>query len=267
MTADLVKRNRINALDILQTLSENDTIHLQETCILAWGHLGKILPDEELNLVLLRLVKYLGHTNPVISGTAFNEILKNLGEASGMEIDINVEKMLSAFWSNIALEAVQDLLIRPQTTQLMADLLQTTVPEFLVMTQAYTLPWLVLTKRTDVIKRISQARNDDETWKTCMAPSNLNPILALLLIQSTQDTEIFVMSLLKNVSSRFKELDLTDLLRVEPASNALHLLKAAGDADESKRSKVRVVSSSMTWSKLKLSTDSSCFAVLGQSSL
>lgn len=37
---------------------------------------ARISNDDELNLVLLGLVKYLGHSNPIISGAAFNEVSK-----------------------------------------------------------------------------------------------------------------------------------------------------------------------------------------------
>jgi serine/threonine-protein kinase ATR len=148
------------------------------------------------------------------------------------------ERMFSAFWPSIAIEAVKNLLVRPQTPQLMADLLEINVPEFLVLTQAHTLPWLVLAKKTDVIQKIQQARKDPEVWMTITEPSNLNPILALLLVQNVPDMEDFIMSLLKSAHPRFKEIDLGDLIRVEPASTALQLLKAAGEADESKKSRV-----------------------------
>lgn len=36
--------------------------------------LSRIFIDEELNLVLLQLVQYLGHANPIVSGVAFNEV-------------------------------------------------------------------------------------------------------------------------------------------------------------------------------------------------
>jgi hypothetical protein len=34
----------------------------------------RVSGDVELNIVLLRLVEYLGHTNPVICGLAYNEV-------------------------------------------------------------------------------------------------------------------------------------------------------------------------------------------------
>ena len=146
--------------------------------------------------------------------------------------------MLSAFWPSIAIEAVKDLLVRPQTCQLMADILEITVPNFLIRTQTYTLPWLVLTKKIDVIQKIQQARKDPEGWMTINEPSNLNPILALLLVQSVPDMEAFIKSLLKSVDPKFGEIEMEDLIRVEPASTALQLLKAAGEANESKKSRV-----------------------------
>jgi serine/threonine-protein kinase ATR len=146
--------------------------------------------------------------------------------------------MFSPFWGTVAIEAVKDLLVRPQTTQLMADLLGISVSEFLVLTQSHTLPWLVLLGKPEVIKRIAEARKDSQVWLSCMETSNLVAILPLLLIQNVPDTETYVMKLFKAISSQFKEIDFTDLLRVEPASQALHLLKLAGDADDSKKSRV-----------------------------
>lgn len=34
----------------------------------------RISSDDETNIVLLRLVEYLGHTNPLISGLAYDEV-------------------------------------------------------------------------------------------------------------------------------------------------------------------------------------------------
>lgn len=38
---DIAKRNKANALGILKSLSEKDSSHLQETCIMAWGQVGR----------------------------------------------------------------------------------------------------------------------------------------------------------------------------------------------------------------------------------
>ena len=147
-----------------------------------------------------------------------------------------MERMFSPYWNTVAIETVKDIFVRPQTAQLMADLLGISVTEFLLLTQTFTLPWLVLLGRPDVIKRITDARQDKEG---CLAePSNMAAVLAFLLAQRSGDIENYVMSRLKAVSSQFKEVEFSDLLRVEPASQVFHLLKAAGEADEAKKARV-----------------------------
>ena len=75
-----------------------------------------------------------------------------------------------------------------------------------------------------------------------MDPSNLVPILALLLAQPISNMDDFVLSLMNGVSRRFVEqkLDLMELLKVEPATTALHLLRAAGEAEREKKPRVSV---------------------------
>lgn len=146
--------------------------------------------------------------------------------------------MFSPFWDVIAYQAVKDLLSKPQTTQHMADLLNTSVSGFLIFTQSYSLPYLVLNKNYDVIKRISQARQDDQQWLVCFEASNFVKILALLLQQNVVDMEAFIMSLLVGYDPKFKENDLTDLMKVEPSNTAFYLLLAAGEADEKTKTRV-----------------------------
>jgi serine/threonine-protein kinase ATR len=146
--------------------------------------------------------------------------------------------LFSPCWGTVAIEVVKDLLVKPQTTQLMADLLGMSVSEFLILTQSHTVPWLVLNKQVVVIKRIAEARREEEEWKVCTDAMNWCPILALLLVQNVPDLETYIMGLLKVVSPGLKRFDLADLIRIEPASTALCLLKAAGEADDSKKSRV-----------------------------
>ncbi|KAI1003089.1 Protein kinase [Podosphaera aphanis] len=229
----VIRSNRSHVFEILRRFPDEQGTHLQETCIFTWGQIGRIVKDDELNIVLLALVQYLGHSNPVVSGAAFNEILR-LTRA----LDTTVSRLFSPFWGTVANEAVKDLLVKPTTTQLMADLLQITVVEFLLLTQSHTIPWLVMGKRTDVIKRISVARKDAEVGMACAEASNLVPTLALLMIQDVPDIENYIMSHLKYASPRFKDTNLDELMRVEPASQALHLLKAAGEAQDDKKRRI-----------------------------
>ena len=149
--------------------------------------------------------------------------------------------MFSPYWDTIAIEAVKDLLVRPQITQLMADLIGISVSEFLILTQTFTLPWLVSSGKPEIIKRIADARKDADGWLACMETSNMVAILAHLLTQRVSDVEHFVMSRFRAICSQFKEIDFADLIRVEPASQAFYLLKWAGEADEAKKSRVLII--------------------------
>lgn len=237
-TADsqIATNNRSNALDILRQISKNSAPQLTETCILAWGQVGRAANDHELNLVLLRLVEYLGDSNQFVSSLAFNEILL-LAEARKTRVAL----LFSPFWRSIAPVVVKDLQSRPQSAQLMADALSMSVADLLITTQAHTLPWLVLTKRRDAIIKIAEARGDEDPknpWRLCFENTNMAPIMACLLVQNVPDLEAFCMTLMKNVSPHFKDLDLLDLLRIEPIGIALELLKSAGEVDSSKKSRV-----------------------------
>jgi serine/threonine-protein kinase ATR len=228
---EVTRRNRVNAINILRQFSGESAPHLAETWVLTWGQIARVSKDRELNLALLRLVEYLGHTNQIVSGLAFTEILST-AEAHA----IPVGQMFSPFWRTIAHTAVSDLQNRPQTVQLMAELLSISVPEFLVETQAYTLPWLVLVKKTDIITKISQAREDDDPSKAII--SNMVPIMSLLLVQAVPDIEKFIMELLRGVSSAFDKIDLVQCLGIGAIEIAVELLKNAGDEDDSKKSRV-----------------------------
>ncbi|KFY23332.1 hypothetical protein V493_05913 [Pseudogymnoascus sp. VKM F-4281 (FW-2241)] len=232
VNVNVTRKNRVNAINIFRQFSGETVPHLTETWVLAWGQIARVSKDRELNLTLLRLVEYLGHTNQIVSGLAFTEILST-AEAHG----VPVGQMFSPFWRTIAHTAVSDLQNRPQTVQLMAELLSISVPEFLVETQTFTLPWLVLAKNTDIITKISQARDDDDPSKAII--SNMVAIMPLLLVQAVPDIEKFIMGLLRGVSAAFDKIDLVQCLGIGAIEIAVELLKNAGDEDDSKKSRVR----------------------------
>lgn len=146
--------------------------------------------------------------------------------------------MLRPFWRSIGPTVVKDLQSRPQTAQLMADILGTSVTELLISIQADVLPWLVLAKKKEVILRIAQARNDEDPGATCLDAANLGPILAILLVQNVTDLENFILALLRDISPIFNGFEFVDLLRSEPMLIAVELLKNAGEEDDSRKSRV-----------------------------
>jgi serine/threonine-protein kinase ATR len=153
-------------------------------------------------------------------------------------LGIPIGQMFKPFWRSIGPTAVKDLQSRPQTAQLVADLLRVSVSELLLSIQADVLPWLVLTKNQDVIVRIAQARGDPDPGKACLEGSNKGPIMALLLVQNVPDLESFITALYRNISQFFDGFGFVDLLKIEPMLIAVELLQNAGEEDDSRRSRV-----------------------------
>lgn len=238
---DIARRNRVNTLAILKSLSDKDTPQLTETCIMAWAQLGQKVTDEELNLVLIQLTEYLGHTNLAVSGLAFSEML-NLATARGT----TPSALFRPFWKNLAFSIVKDMVARPQLTRMMAELHQISVPDLLLLLQGDALPWLVLTKKKDVIQKIAEVRGEERAWQACLDHGNLTRILAILLTQdvpsSEGDTrprvEDYAMSLLRHISSHFEEFTMVDLLRTEPMYVIYELFKLSGEGDEGRKQRV-----------------------------
>ncbi len=159
--------------------------------------------------------------------------------------------MFELYWSSLAYLAVRDIIAQPKLTRLLAEIQDMTLAQLLLHIQTYALPYLVLNKKKDVIQMIAEVRNETEPWQPCLDNANLGRILALLLTQETTDIQEYTMSLLRHISPHFDEFSLADLLQIEPLATTFHILKAAADADESRKPHVR--SNSFVWLKLRRS--------------
>ena len=146
-------------------------------------------------------------------------------------------KLFAPYWRTIAVKVVQDIHRRPQVAQQISDLLAISVSSFLSMTQVYTVPFFVLTKKQDVLQRIADACGQS-IMVLCREHNNLAAILSCVLLRTSTDVEDLIMTLLNAVSPEFGNVDCPDLLKSEPQSTASELLKAAGENDEVKRAKV-----------------------------
>ena len=132
---------------------------------------------------------------------------------------------------------VNEIQRRPQIAQQLSDLLGLTVNEFLQTTQVHTVPYLVLTKKREILQRVADACN--RSAKTlCMDHNNLAAVLACILLQGFEDLENMIMGLFTAVSPEFSKIDYTELLKAEQPLTASELLKLAGEDDEAKQEKV-----------------------------
>lgn len=150
-----------------------------------------------------------------------------------------VARLFRPYWRTVAPTVIKDLQRRPQIPQYMSDLLGISVPEFLSLSQMYTIPYLVLTKKREILQKIANACGRT-TKALCMDHNNMAAILAYILLQSSGEMESVIMNLLNAVSSEFSNLDCAELVRAEPILTASELLKAAGEDDDVKKAKVNL---------------------------
>lgn len=230
---ELLRTNRQNIIAILKSVSEKRQPHLTESCIMAWGQLGKVVKHDELNLVLIQLLDYLGDNNNIVSAFAFNELVK-LAES----LNTTPRRLFEPYWRSLAYLATKDMIHRPQRSRAVAELLQISVNELLLLIQTHALPWLVLDKRKDIIQKFAEARQEKEIWPTLVESMNLGAILSLLLVQDTEDIEVFAKSRLDEISPHFHSNSLLSLIQSEPVLTAMELLKAAGDSDDQRKALV-----------------------------
>ncbi|PFH56755.1 hypothetical protein XA68_16038 [Ophiocordyceps unilateralis] len=227
---DLLHRNRKCSIALLKKTSDQHQPRHVETHIMAWAQIGRVATEDELILVLIQLLEYLGSSNGLVSAFAFNELL-NLAESRS----ITPRRLFEPFWKNLAYMATKNMVQRPQQSRAIAELLQISVNELLLLIQSHALPWLVLDRQTDVIQKIAEARQEKEPWRPLMDSANLAATLALLLVQDADNMEHFTQSRLNDISPHFHSLTLLDLFQAEPVLIALELLRSAAGADPARQ--------------------------------
>lgn len=243
---DILSRNTANALQFMKSISDRNESNINETCLMAWGQIGTVVSDEGLNLVLVKMLEFLGHQNPIISAVALNE-MTNLASHR----KTNPRRLLDPFWRNLAYSTVKDMLTRPQTVQMVADLLKTSITELLLLIQSHALPWLVLHRKKDIIQRFLDARRDlsppdkredEQLWTMLyMDDANISTIISRLLVQDVPDVEEYARSVLLDVCPNYEVPSLKELLQTNPVPITFELLKLSGDGDESMRASVSLL--------------------------
>ncbi|KAL0265042.1 serine/threonine-protein kinase M1 [Diplodia seriata] len=241
---DIRQKNRISALNFMVQIADRNALGEQETLIVAWGQVARVCGDDELNIALLQLVNYLGHTHPMIYSVAYHE-LQSLADS----FKCKPMEMLRPFWRNVGFEVFKDLCVRPQKAQLLSDLLETGVNQLLLLTQKDVLPYLVLMKKKDVLKRIAAARQTT-VQDICLQPKeNLAAILATLLIHPADDVETSAAALLCESVPGLGKKEFTELVKITPTYVACEILKASA-GEEGARKKELCNKAFSVWASL-----------------
>ncbi|KAH7078025.1 hypothetical protein BKA63DRAFT_277194 [Paraphoma chrysanthemicola] len=226
-------RNRRSTVEFLGELAKRDIISDHETLILAYGLVARACGEMELPIILHHLIEYLGHHNALICGLAYTEL-----DSIAATLATTTTQLLKPYWRVLGFSVIRDLINKPQKAQLLADLTEQSVRQLLILTEADTLPHLVLTKRRDIIEKIAQARKATVGEVLTQPRRNLAKVLALLLCQPVKDIESSAMETLASVEPALKEGSnnrLDALINVDITGVAIEILMLAADQDESKK--------------------------------
>ncbi|KAJ5935678.1 hypothetical protein N7466_005225 [Penicillium verhagenii] len=228
LQSDVRRANFVILLESLKSISEKNDIPLHEACVLTLCCLAKFSDEEEKNLILLRLVEYLGHPNPYICAVAYDELSK-----LAFQFTLTPAGLFRPYWRSLSVAVVKNLQSRPYMAEQLCELLGMKVDSFLRLTEVHVLPYLVLTRKRDIIARIGASRDEAESpFDVCSEKNNLAAILAFLLAQESSNPEVMIMSLLSEIDPAFIGRTLAELVRIEPILIACDLLKSLGDAGE-----------------------------------
>jgi len=230
--ASLIRENRIVALDFLLTLWQRADVAVQETTVLALTSMARIVGDEELNIILVRLVEYLGHKNPYISGVVYAGI-----QQLAQTMQVTVWILLRPFWRTLGVVLAKSISARPQVSHQLCDLLGMDMSSLMNHAAEYALPYLVLHKDHETIRRFAENNGQSTTvFELCTQEKPLTAILSYLLVQPFPDPEQAIMKILTEVSEEFGKSDLATWIAHDPIHITCELLKAIGDSGQGKSS-------------------------------
>ncbi|RPA73622.1 hypothetical protein BJ508DRAFT_216035 [Ascobolus immersus RN42] len=222
----VLERNQRIVVSNLRALGERKEPHLLEATLVAWGELARVSKGEQLSLALLQMVEYLGSDYTVVYYMAQAE-LKSLERNFGKSL----QEITAPFLQVLSVRIVLRAIARPQILESFCTLTGGgDVNAFLRSTAKLTLPYLVLSSRTDVIHRI--ARACDKDVGELLSDGNVLPwILTRLLMVDCEDVEQNARRLLGGVSQELAALSWGGMCRGHTTVVGRELLREFNPAE------------------------------------
>ena len=234
---DIIPENRQIIFRNLRKIqsSSNHEKPLLETTVMAYSEIGKVVILSDLNHVLSNLVDFLGHNNSFIAALAYREIL-----AVAAAHRQTTWQIFSPFWPSISIKVIEQMRSRPQILQRLADLLEIRDAAFLIRTQNFTVPFLVLGQHRQVLEEMS-LKMGVRVWE--MLKENMPYILAGVFTQDCQRMESgisFLVNLMsaKSSSNTKPMIDTRSLIFSSRTPLTIELLKMLATESDAKREKV-----------------------------
>ncbi|KAK9456764.1 hypothetical protein V1511DRAFT_456314 [Dipodascopsis uninucleata] len=217
--------NKYRVFKIISDLSSLPDLYITETIIQAWSEIGKLTEGDDLNFVLMKLLFFLDSSNSFHAAMAFHEI-KMLAASRNK----SPWRLIAQFWSVISVFVFKEYGLNSRMVGTVANLLEVPVDNILLRTQEFTLPYLILAKKTDVLKRLADAQSKSLSQ---VCKENMSSILAVLLTQDLDNPVRNCVELLAEVTDDTNALTSIDLFSFE-LSVAVEILKMYNEDDELK---------------------------------
>lgn len=180
---------------------------------------------------------YLRTCHSCYPSTYLNQLSK-----LAQQLSLTPAGLFRPYWGTLSVVVVKNFQSRPYMAEQLCSLLGMKVDDFLRLTEVHVLPYLVLTRKRDLIAKIGATYQDVKTpFDICSEKGNLAAILAFLLSQPSSDPEHMVMSTLSEIDNAFECRTLAELVRIEPILIACDLLKGLGDSGDDKGAMVCLI--------------------------
>ncbi|KAK9480237.1 hypothetical protein V1514DRAFT_359878 [Lipomyces japonicus] len=217
--------NKHKVLEIIKR-SANNNVYMAETLIVVLSELGKISEGEDLNVLLLRLINYLYSNNAFEVALAYHE-LRQIAVFKGL----SVWRLMAPYWSTIGIYVFGNFELKSQMLKTLSDVLEVSVDDFLIRTQEYTVPYLVLQKKSIIIRHLAEITGK-EVYQ--ILTDNIIPILAIFLTQPNLSQPIHEATLLLTELSNLSRFPVTSLLQRFMIEISIEVLKRYSVEDEKK---------------------------------
>ena len=124
--------------------------------------------------------------------------------------------------------------------QLVSDVIDIDEYNFVCQVISYTLPYMILMRKHDVIEKMQNIMRHtpkhETLAKTC---TNYFPeILGILLVQEHMESETSIMRLLTDVCVDLRKTDLPSIVRSDPVEITAAILKSCTEENEARRERV-----------------------------
>lgn len=218
---------------ILADIKSSEGQYVSEAVIHAWGHLGKVVEGERLNLILMCLIEFLSSENTYLTSSSFCQ-LQAIAKSRG----ITCLELMSPFWPTISVSVAKRHTSHFQFMENFADLLNIYPNDFFSQTHRYTVPFMVLTRRKVVLEKIAMALG----WQIeKLLIHDISKIVAVLLVHESSDIGAFVMQSLIEVHQPFKNVNLQQIINTNRLDIAFEVLKLHDPDDREKSRRISKV--------------------------